>query len=59
MGLRITRLARQIFTTSLTDIFYVVDTLKSKYGATDVSVQLLSGVDHRLSRADDIAVIYT
>lgn len=39
------------------EIYKVAEVLKSKYGAVDVSINILPGADHRVSRLDDIAVI--
>jgi dipeptidyl aminopeptidase/acylaminoacyl peptidase len=39
------------------EINKVAEVLKSKYGAVDVSINILQGADHRVSRLDDIAVI--
>jgi pimeloyl-ACP methyl ester carboxylesterase len=38
-------------------IYDVANALQSKYSATDISIKLLKGGDHRLSRADDIQAI--
>ena len=42
---------------SLETVTNVVTVLQEKYHATDVTVNLLDGGDHRLSRSDDINAI--
>ena len=40
-----------------TKIYDAADALQSKHSGTDITIKLLKGGDHRLSTADDIAVI--